>query len=128
MAEIAKSGISDYLKAHRGEGTCKSVPGSAELVFEGMREVARRYAAQGWAVSTEGWDSFAVRSEGGVAMGFAFYAYRSKLAGYVDAEILFAIGAGVQDDYRARMEEGLHQGLPWTVQAVAMRQGAAKSR
>ncbi len=128
MAEIATKGVLAYLKDHKGEGTCKSVPGTAELVFAGVEEMARRYQAQDWKVHSEKWSCFAVKADGGVAMGFAFYVYASKMSGYVDVEIFYAIGAGIQDSYRKTMEESLHQGLPWTVQAVAMRQGAARSR
>lgn len=126
LGEIARLGIKEYLKAHKGEGTCKSVPGSAELVRDGAQEMARRFGAQGWKVSTEGWSCYAVSVEGGVPMGLVFNLYASPIAGYTDCEILYALGAGVDDGMRVKMEEGQHSGLPWTVQAVAMRQGAAK--
>ncbi len=128
MSEIALSGALAYLKAHRGEGTCKSVPGHEELVRAGTREMAYRYDAQGWTVSSEPWSFYAVKADDGVAMGFGFFLYASALPGYVDCEILFAIGAPVESAYRKQMEEGLHEGLPWAVQAAVTRLGAAKTR
>ncbi len=126
MAEIAAKGIPAYLKDHKGEGTCKSVPGTAALVFAGVQEMARRFGEQGWTVRSEKWSCTAVKADQ-VAMGFAYFVYASKMSGYVDVEVLYAIGAGIQDGYRKTMEESQHTGLPWTVQMLAMRQGAARS-
>jgi hypothetical protein len=106
---------------------CKSVAGSPELVLAGLQAVAQRYQAQGWKIANEPWACYAYSAEGGVAMGFAFRVYASKLSGYADAEISYAIGAGIGDDYHLKMEGALQENLPWTIQMIAMRQGADKS-
>lgn len=128
MSEIARDGVLAYLKSHKGEGTCKSVPGSEEVVRAGTQEMAYRYDAMSWTVSSEPWAFYAIKSDDGAAMGFAFSLYASVLPGYVDCEILYAAGLPVENGYRREMEEGLHQGLPWAVQAAATRLGAARSR
>lgn len=130
MSEIARTGVLAYLKAHRGEGTCKSVAGAEAVVREGVKEMAYRYDGLelGWTVSSEPWAFYAIRVDGQSAMGFAFNLYASVMPGYVDCEILYAAGLPVENGYRREMEEGLHQGLPWAVQAAAARLGAARSR
>jgi hypothetical protein len=128
MSEIASAGVLAYLKAHKGEGTCKSVAGSEEVVKAGVREMAFRYGEMGWKCESEPWAFYAHKSDDGTAMGFAFSMYASVLPGYVDCEILYAAGLPVEDGYRKEMEEGLHQGLPWAVQAAATRLGAQRSR
>jgi len=61
-------------------------------------------------------------------MGFAFFLYASDAPGNVDCEIIYEItSSAIADSYRNQMEEGLHQGLPWAVQAAAGRMGAARS-
>jgi hypothetical protein len=127
ISEIARTGIAAYLKAHRGEGTCRSISASEQLVKDGVAEMASRYQAQGWKASSQEWSSFAVFAKGSLSMGFGFFLYASERPGCTDCEILYAIGAPVEDDYRAQMEVSLHQGLPWTVQAEAARQGAART-
>jgi hypothetical protein len=127
LTEIASKGIFQYLKDHKGEGMCKSVPGSPELVFAGLQAIAQRYQAQGWKIANEPRACYAYSGDGGVAMGFAFRVYASKLSGYTDAEISYAIGAGIDDNYHAKMEGALQENLPWTIQMIAMRQGASKS-
>jgi hypothetical protein len=126
-SEIASKGIFEYLKSHKGEGMCKSVPGSPELVFAGLQAIAQRYQAQGWKIVNEPWACYAYSAEGGVPMGFAFRVYASKLSGYTDAEISYAICAGIDDNYHLKMEGSLQENLPWTIQMIAMRQGASKS-
>jgi len=128
MSEIARTGIPAYLRAHKGEGTCKSISGSEDLVKKGVGEMAKRYEAQGWKLTAEKWAYFAVLAKEKIAMGFGFFFYASQRPGYTDCEVLFGIGAPVEDSYRVQMEEGLHQGLPWMVQAAAVQEGAAKSR
>jgi len=127
LSEVASKGILQYLKDHKGEGMCKSVPGSAELVLAGLQSIAQRYQAQGWKIANEPWACYAYSVEGRVAMGFAFRVYASRLSGYADAEIQYGIGAGVDENYHTKMEDAMHQSLPWTVQMIAMRQGANKS-
>jgi hypothetical protein len=128
MSEIAASGVLAYLKAHKGEGTCKSVAGSEEVVKAGAREMAFRYGEMGWTCESEPEAFYAHKSSDGAAMGFAFTLYASVLPGYVDCEILYAAGLPVEEGYRKQMEEGLHQGLPWAVQAAATRLGAQRSQ
>jgi hypothetical protein len=128
VSEIAKVGLPAYFRAHKGEGTCRPVPGSAELLQAGILELLRPYAAGGWKVTWEDAAGFAVSAKANLVMGFAFFLYASDEPGSTDCEILYEVSAPLEDSYRTQMEEGLHQGLPWTVQAAAGRMGAARSK
>jgi hypothetical protein len=128
MAEIASAGLPQYFRVHKGEGTCRPVPGSPELLHAGVLALLRPYAAGGWKIDSEDNALFAVSVKENLAMGFAFFLYASDEPGSTDCEIVYEISALIEDAYRNQMEEGLHQGLPWAVQAEAGRQGAARSK
>ena len=128
MAEIASVGLPQYFRAHKGEGTCRPVPGSPELLQAGVLALLRPYSAGGWKITWEENAGFAVSVKENLTMGFAFFLYASDEGGSTDCEILYEISALIEDSYRTQMEEGLHQGLPWSVQAAAGRQGAARSQ
>jgi hypothetical protein len=128
VGEIAKLGLPGYFRVHKGEGTCRPVPGSADLLQAGVLELLRPYAAGGWKVTWEDASGFAVSAKENLVMGFAFFLYASDESGSTDCEIIYEVSAPIEDAYRTQMEEGLHQGLPWIVQAAAGRQAAARSK
>jgi len=128
IGEIAKLGLPEYFRVHKGEGTCRPVPGSPELIQAGALQLLRPYAAGGWKVTWDDDAGFAVSVKENLVMGFAFFLYASDEPGSTDCEILYAISAPIDDSYRPQMEEGLHQGLPWAVSAAAGSLGAARSK
>jgi hypothetical protein len=128
IGEIAKLGMPEYFRVHKGEGTCRPVPGTPDLLQAGVLELLRPYAAGGWKITWEDDAGFAVSIKDRLVMGFGFFLYASDEPGSTDCEILYGISAPIEDLYRNQMEEGLHQGLPWVVQAAAGRLSAAKSK
>lgn len=128
--ELARLGLPKYFHVHKGEGICRPVPGSAELLLMGIQEQLRSYYAGEWTVTTEGDAVFCVMAKPNYnfVMGMAFFLYGSDTPGNTDCEILYANSSPtLEDSLRAQQEEVLHQGLTWYVQVAAGKMSAANS-